>query len=121
MLTRNSRKRSTKGFNRFNEIIYMSNTDSIQKTILVKVFGKVQGVGFRWCCYEQFVDLGLKGEAKNLPDGSLEITAAGDVENLKNFLRWCQKGPMGAQVEKMDYQTVESIEPTVENKPAEAY
>lgn len=86
----------------------------MNKTIWVKVTGKVQGVGFRWLSYEKFVELDLKGTAENQSDGSIEITATGEVENLKRFLAWCKKGPSGSRVDTMDYKTIETPEDQVE-------
>jgi acylphosphatase len=91
------------------------------KTVFVKVFGKVQGIGFRWSAYEKFVELDLKGKAENAQDDTIKITVSGEVERLKEFLRWAQKGPSGAKVSKMDYHTVEETvsEDTAENKKPE--
>lgn len=82
----------------------------MEKTVFIKVFGKVQNVGFRWCSYEQFVDLNLKGTADNAGDGTVEITVTGEVEQLKQFLRWAHKGPEGAKVSKVEYKTIEEAE-----------
>ena len=78
------------------------------KTIWVKVTGKVHGVGFRWCSYEKFVELGLTGTAENVQDG-VEITTTGETPKLKEFLRWAQKGPQGARVDNMEYKTVSTV------------
>lgn len=94
---------------------------SIIKTVFIKVYGKVLGIGFRWSAYEKFVELDLKGKAENAPDGTVEITATGDVEKLKNLLRWAQKGPLGANVLNMEYKTLEDVEEekVIENKKPE--
>lgn len=42
-------------------------------TIKVQVFGRVQGVGFRYFTQMQAMQLGLKGRASNLYDGSVEV------------------------------------------------
>lgn len=94
---------------------------SITKTVFIKVHGKVLGIGFRWSAYEKFVELDLKGKAENMPDGTVEITATGDVEKLKDLLRWAQKGPLGAKVSNMEYKTIEEVkdESVIENKKPE--
>ena len=94
---------------------------SITKTVFIKVHGKVLGIGFRWSAYEKFVELDLKGKAENMPDGTVEITATGDVEKLKDLLRWAQKGPLGAKVSNMEYKTIEEVkdEGVIENKKPE--
>lgn len=89
----------------------------MEKTVLIKVIGKVQGVGFRWSSYEKFVEFGLVGQADNTPDGAIKITVTGEVEKLKMFLRWCQKGPVGARVEKMDYETIQNAEDKPSGSP----
>lgn len=94
----------------------------MQKTVFVKITGQVQGVGFRWCSYEKFVEFELQGKAENMPDGTLEITVSGEEENLKNFLRWARIGPQGARVANMEYKVVENAEPIsaeINKKPDE--
>ena len=41
------------------------------------VHGRVQGVGFRWWTRCRARDLGLSGEARNLPDGRVAVVAEG--------------------------------------------
>ena len=47
----------------------------VQVTVLVR--GRVQGVGFRWWTRARAVELGLRGVARNLVDGRVEIVAVG--------------------------------------------
>ncbi len=61
--------------------------------ITVLVFGQVQGVGFRWATGRQLDALGLAGEAENLHDGSVRVTASGDREALQALVDWLE-GPM---------------------------
>jgi acylphosphatase len=42
------------------------------------VHGRVQGVGFRWWTRCRARELGLVGEARNLPDGRVAVVAEGD-------------------------------------------
>jgi acylphosphatase len=42
-----------------------------------RVRGRVQGVGFRWFVRRVALNLGLRGHALNLPDGSVEVVAEG--------------------------------------------
>ncbi len=73
----------------------------MQKRLFIKVLGRVQGVGFRFETHLQFVDLGLTGKAENASDGSVEIEAQGEEENLSRFLDWAKSGPQGAKVENI--------------------
>lgn len=68
------------------------------------VHGRVQGVFFRSDTEEVANKLGLKGYARNTPEGNVEIVAEGSKERLKELLEWCKKGPLIAHVDKVDVQ-----------------
>ncbi len=74
----------------------------MNKHINVKVTGKVQGVGFRFCAYEKFVDLGLQGRAENTADRAVLVDAEGQEDKLNELVEWCKQGPMGARVENVE-------------------
>ena len=67
------------------------------------VSGVVQGVGFRWYVARHARALGLAGFARNLPDGRVEVVAAGvesaGLDRLETLLR---AGPVNAQVERVE-------------------
>lgn len=62
------------------------------------VSGKVQGVFFRASTREQALKLGLRGHAKNLADGRVEVLAEGDEYALDALGRWLHVGPPMARV-----------------------
>lgn len=66
------------------------------------VGGKVQGVFFRASTREQALKLGLRGHARNLPDGRVEVLAEGDAIALDALERWLQVGPPLARVETIE-------------------
>jgi acylphosphatase len=66
------------------------------------VGGKVQGVFFRASTREQALKLGLRGYAKNLPDGRVEVLAEGDASSLDALERWLHVGPPMARVETVE-------------------
>lgn len=66
------------------------------------VRGRVQGVGFRYATVEQGRRLGLDGWARNLPDGSVEVVAAGPDAALDQLACWCANGPPSARVATVD-------------------
>jgi len=68
----------------------------------MKITGRVQGVFFRAEAKEVADKLGLTGWACNKNDGSVEILAEGARDRLDVFLKWCQKGPERAHVEKVN-------------------
>jgi acylphosphatase len=54
------------------------------------VSGQVQGVGFRWWTRCRALELGLVGQAANLPDGRVQVIAEGlrgDCDRLVELLR----------------------------------
>ncbi|WP_027080671.1 acylphosphatase [Luteimonas mephitis] len=63
------------------------------------VEGKVQGVFFRASTREQALRLGLRGIARNLADGRVEVVAAGADDAIEALARWLQHGPPAARVD----------------------
>ncbi|MEM0476554.1 MAG: acylphosphatase [Candidatus Aenigmatarchaeota archaeon] len=78
------------------------------KAVKVRIFGKVQGVGFRYFLYKHAKSLNIKGYAKNLEDGSVEAVFEGSEENVEKMIELARKGPILAKVEKIE---IEEIEP----------
>jgi acylphosphatase len=72
------------------------------KHVNIKIYGEVQGVGFRDAAYWKARKLHVGGFVMNEPDGSVYIEAEGDDDELKEFLVWCEKGPFGAKVGKIE-------------------
>ncbi len=65
------------------------------------VGGRVQGVFFRASTRDQALRLGLRGYARNLADGRVEVLAIGPVDALEQLAAWLQHGPPLAQVESL--------------------
>lgn len=66
------------------------------------VTGKVQGVFFRASAQQQARGLGLRGFARNLPDGSVEVLAVGADDAIDELAQWLRLGPPHAQVELLE-------------------
>ncbi len=66
------------------------------------VHGEVQGVGFRWFVLREAQRLGLRGLARNLRDGSVEVIAAGTPEALAALERALGEGPRLARVVRVE-------------------
>ena len=76
--------------------------------------GNVQGVGFRAFAIRIGSSLGLKGYAKNLPDGTVEIAAEGTQEKLDEFCRRVKvKSKLGVSVDELEKVEIKEI-----NKPS---
>jgi acylphosphatase len=62
------------------------------------VFGKVQGVFFRHSARIEAHRLDIRGIARNLPDGSVEVLARGTPAAIEELRLWLHRGPPEAQV-----------------------
>jgi len=76
------------------------------KAVILKVYGKVQGVGFRFYTQKKAQELSLKGFVQNKTDGSVYIEAEGEADQLELFIFWCDEGPSWARVVKIEKQFV---------------
>jgi len=66
------------------------------------ISGHVQGVGFRFFTSRTANSLGLKGYAKNLSNGKVEIVAEGSKQGLEKFLKRIAEGPITADIENIE-------------------
>ncbi len=62
------------------------------------VSGVVQGVGFRWFVVRRARALRLSGNVRNLRDGRVEVTAAGEEADLHELEALLNEGPSLARV-----------------------
>ena len=76
------------------------------------VRGRVQGVWFRESTRREAQILELHGHAINLPDGSVEVLAAGGSAELDMLADWLRHGPPLAQVEHLSEE--ETADPGVQ-------
>jgi acylphosphatase len=65
------------------------------------IMGRVQGVFYRASAQQEGMRLGLLGEVRNLPDGSVEAVVEGPRERIEEFIDWCKRGPPAAEVENV--------------------
>lgn len=77
------------------------------------VFGRVQGVGFRFFTLQEAKQIGVTGYVKNREDGSVAVVAQGSEAQIQQLRLWLSKGPRTSQVERVieqNYQTNERFE-----------
>jgi len=79
------------------------------KKVRAIVMGRVQGVWFRANTIQEAKLLGVRGYARNLPDGSVEIVAEGEGSAVDALIAWAGEGPPLAvvrqvRVEDLDYE-----------------
>ncbi|ALB62317.1 Acylphosphate phosphohydrolase, putative [Cronobacter condimenti 1330] len=73
-----------------------------QQCTMAWVHGQVQGVGFRYTTQHEATQLGVTGYARNLDDGSVEVLACGEAEQVEKLIAWLKAGgPRSAQVDKV--------------------
>jgi len=75
----------------------------------IKVFGRVQGVGFRFYTTKQARSLGIKGWVKNMPDGSVHCEAEGQESALNDFIKAVKKGPVSSKVKDTKVEKSDNI------------
>jgi acylphosphatase len=63
-----------------------------------RVTGRVQGVFYRASTARVAASLGLRGHARNLPDGSVEVLALGSAAALAALEDFLRRGPPRAAV-----------------------
>ena len=66
-----------------------------------RVEGRVQGVGFRAFVCEEAQRLGLDGWVRNCPDGSVELEAQGNWQEVHELHRAIGEGPTWASVKNV--------------------
>ncbi len=87
-----------------------------------RIFGSVQGVGYRWFVKEAAARHRVSGWVRNASDGAVEGEAQGGIPALDGFLKDLKAGHPWARVDKaetqemLDQETQEKdfqIKPTV--------
>jgi len=72
------------------------------KAFQVRVYGRVQRVGYRRFVLDSAQELGLSGHVKNEKDGSVTIFAQGDEAILEKFIEMLKSPPPPAYVKSID-------------------
>jgi len=75
--------------------------DSTVATWLVRVRGRVQGVGFREACVRRARAVGVDGWVRNRADESVEALLQGPPAQLADFCDWLREGVDAALVEDL--------------------
>ena len=74
----------------------------MKKQYELRIYGRVQGVGFRYAARNQARALGLKGWVENRADGSVYALIQGPEAKCLTFMQWCRKGPGYSWIEGVD-------------------
>lgn len=77
-----------------------SDADAVRLT--ARVFGVVQGVGFRYWTMGKAEELGLTGEVENLADGSVSLVAEGPQWKVNELRAWLSSERTPGRVERVE-------------------
>lgn len=83
-----------------------------QRAVYCIVRGKVQGVGYRAWASRRGKQLGLSGTVQNLPDGSVEVKAAGPSDRVAGFIQDLHSGPAASSVVSVETVPTEGVHGT---------
>ena len=72
------------------------------KRIHISIYGHIQGVFFRANIKELALRLKINGWVRNTLDGAVEAVFEGDDKDIEKMLSYCNKGPVGSKVEKVN-------------------
>ncbi|MDO9383038.1 MAG: acylphosphatase [Hyphomicrobiaceae bacterium] len=69
------------------------------RTVHVRITGRVQGVSYRAWTEDAAAELGLRGWVRNRRDGSVEAIFSGTDAAVADILARCKSGPPAARVD----------------------
>jgi acylphosphatase len=68
---------------------------------LLRMEGRVQGVGFREACVQRACALGVTGYVRNRRDGAVEVLLQGPADAVARMQTWLHEGPPLARVDRV--------------------
>ena len=80
------------------------------KSVLVRIHGRVQGVWFRAWTQENARRRGLRGWVRNREDGTVEALFAGPAAAVDDMIEACRRGPRAARVERIDQMPADAVD-----------
>jgi acylphosphatase len=86
---------------------------------LLRIHGRVQGVGYRYSMMEQAEQLGLTGWVRNRRDGTVEAVVVGDDEAIAKIIEWARQGPPGASISNVQVSDTSGSYSGFELRPTE--
>ncbi len=80
------------------------------KRMHMVVQGMVQGVGFRYHVAQWASLYRINGWVRNNSDGTVEVDAQGDDEDMALFLECVRRGPHFSRVDKLAIKEIQNLE-----------
>jgi acylphosphatase len=81
---------------------------SDRQRLHAQVYGRVQGVSFRYYTTLTAEQLDVTGWVRNRPDGSVEVVAEGTRAQLDRLMTFLNTGPSGARVSEVQAEWLEA-------------
>lgn len=76
----------------------------MNKEVLLKIKGRVQGIGFRYWAVKKAREIGgISGWVHNEADGSVEILMRGEEVLVDRMIAACHEGPLLARVDRVEF------------------
>ena len=72
---------------------------------VIRIHGKVQGVGYRFFATRVARRLGLKGTIQNNREGTVDAVVEGEKSAIDDWIEELKEGPRYAEVTKIDQET----------------
>lgn len=85
----------------------MSESEDVT-TLVLRIEGFVQAVGYRNFAIVEARKLGLNGWIRNRSDGTVEALASGSTKSVEAFVALCMRGPPGSRVKNVDLRTADA-------------
>ena len=61
------------------------------RSVKINIYGKVQGVGFRYNALQKANEIGVNGFVKNRSDGSVYMEVEAERALIDEYIVWCKK------------------------------
>lgn len=74
----------------------------MKKSVRICITGVVQGVFFRAFVNDNAEKNNVKGFARNLQDGRIEIFLEGDASDVNAMIELCKQGPKHSQIKNVE-------------------
>jgi acylphosphatase len=71
------------------------------------IAGRVQGVFYRATAAQKARELDVRGHAKNLADGRVEVLACGEEERVRRLIDWLWIGSSASKVASVEVMDLE--------------
>ena len=82
-------------------------TEGPLESWLLRVYGRVQGIGYREACVGRAREMGVAGWVRNRMDGSVEVLLQGSPQQLADMCSWLRDGMTWALVDELEVTPVQ--------------